>query len=242
MPAVTSITQLWPGIMTEQSLWYLENIDITGIFCPKKYGHQEESLFHKSFNKGEYIYMPEEYSDRVFFLTQGRVKVGSYGDNGREITKAILTKGEVFGELAFLGEQTRRDFAMAMEHTEVCIVTVEEMRSLMRDHNALNLFMMKVLGSRVLEMEQRLESLVFKDSRSRIVELLVEMVEKNGQRVGYEWVVRKFITHQEIANLTATSRQTVTTVLNDLRNKNLLTFNRRRLLVRDLDALKTLVA
>ena len=186
--------------------------------------------------------MPEEYSDRVFFLTQGRVKVGTYGDNGREITKAILTKGEVFGELAFLGEQTRRDFAMAMEHTEVCIVTVEEMRSLMRDHNALNLFMMKVLGSRVLEMEQRLESLVFKDSRSRIVELLVEMVEKNGQRVGYEWVVRKFITHQEIANLTATSRQTVTTVLNDLRNKNLLTFNRRRLLVRDLDALKTQVA
>ena len=64
------------------------------------------------------------------------------------------------------------------------------------------------------------------------------MVGKRGQRVGYEYVVRKFITHQEIANLTATSRQTVTTVLNDLRNRNLLTFNRRRLLVRDLDALK----
>ncbi len=74
------------------------------------------------------------------------------------------------------------------------------------------------------------------------MELLIEMVEKKGQRVGYEWVVRKFITHQEIANLTATSRQTVTTVLNDLRNKNLLTFNRRRLLVRDMDALKREVA
>lgn len=228
--------------MNEQSLWFLENIDVTGIFCPKKMGSQHDTLFHKSFKKGEYLYMPEEFSDRVFFLTQGRVKVGTYGDNGREITKAILTKGEVLGELAFLGEEKRRDFAMAMESTEVCIVTVEEMRSLMRDHNGLNLFMMRVLGSRVLEMEQRLESLVFKDSRSRIVELLIEMVEKKGQRVGYEWVVRKFITHQEIANLTATSRQTVTTVLNDLRNKNLLTFNRRRLLVRDMDALKMEVA
>jgi len=87
-------------------------------------------------------------------------------------------------------------------------------------------------------MESRLESLVFKDSRSRIVEFLTNLVAKKGQRVGYEWVIRNFITHQEIANLTATSRQTVTTVLNDLRTKNLLTFNRKRLLVRDLEALK----
>ena len=45
------------------------------------------------------------------------------------------------------------------------------------------------------------------------------------------------MTHQEIANLTATSRQTVTTVLNELRNKNILTFNRRRLLIRDMGEL-----
>lgn len=224
--------------MTDHSLWYLENIDITGIFCPQKMDDQHESLYHKKFKKGEYIYLPDEHSDRIYFLTTGRVKVGTYGDSGREITKAILTKGEMFGELAFLGEEKRRDFAYAMDVTEVCIVTVDEMRQLMRDHSALNVFLMKVLGSRVLKMEQRLESLVFKDSRSRIIELLIEMVEKRGQRVGYEHVVRKFITHQEIANLTATSRQTVTTVLNDLRNRNVITFNRRRLLVRDLEKLK----
>ena len=224
--------------MTDHPLWYLENIDITGIFCPQKMDSQHDSLYHREFKKGEYIYLPDEHSDRIYFLTQGRVKIGTYGDSGREITKAILTKGEVFGEMAFLGEDKRRDFAYAMENTAVCIVTVDEMRQLMRDHNGLSMFLMKVLGSRMLKMEQRLESLVFKDSRSRIIDLLVEMVEKKGQRVGYEHVVRKFITHQEIANLTATSRQTVTTVLNDLRNRNIITFNRRRLLVRELDQLK----
>jgi CRP-like cAMP-binding protein len=149
-----------------------------------------------------------------------------------------LSNGEVFGELSLIGEGKRRDFAYAMETTSACSITVEEMRGLLKDHNSLSLFLMRILGSRVLEMEQRLESLVFKDSRSRIVEFLIELVEKNGQRVGYEWVVRKFITHQEIANLTATSRQTVTTVLNELRNKELLTFNRKRLLVRDREALE----
>ncbi|MEL6986935.1 MAG: Crp/Fnr family transcriptional regulator [Bacteroidota bacterium] len=224
--------------MKDQSFWYLENIDVYGIFCPKKMGSSHDDHTQKTFKKGEYIYLPDEMSDRIFFLTEGRVKIGSYGESGKEITKAILSKGEVFGELSLIGEGKRRDFAYAMEETTACCITVDEMKSLLKDHNSLSMFLMKILGSRVLEMEQRLESLVFKDSRSRIIEFLVDLVNKRGQRVGYEWVVRKFITHQEIANLTATSRQTVTTVLNELRNKELLTFNRKRLLIRDKEALE----
>lgn len=224
--------------MKEQSLWYLENIDVTGIFCPNKLGGSEDNGLHKSFSKGDYIYLPDELSDKIFFIMEGRVKIGTIGENGKEITKAILTKGEVFGELAMIGEDRRRDFAYAMEDTTTCTVETDDVDRLMKDHSGLSLFFMKIMGSRVLDMEQRLESLIFKDSRSRIIEYLLEMVEKRGQRVGYEWVVRKFITHQEIANLTATSRQTVTTILNELRNDNIITFNRKRLLVRDLDLLK----
>jgi CRP-like cAMP-binding protein len=221
-----------------KSLWFLENLDISGIFCPKKMDAAHNAQTHKHFKKGEYIYLPEEHADKVYFLTEGRVKIGNYGDSGKEITKAILNPGEVFGELSLIGQTERRDFAYAMEKTSCCVLTVDEMKSLMRDHGGLNLFLMKIMGSRVLQMEQRLESLVFKDSRTRIIEFLLEMAENRGLRVGYELVVRKFITHQEIANITATSRQTVTTVLNDLRNKNLLTFDRRRLLIRDLEALR----
>lgn len=224
--------------MKDQTLWYLDNIDVNGIFCPKKMGGSHDSLNHKVFKKGDYIYLPEQSSDKIFFLTNGRVKIGSYGESGKEITKAILEQGQVFGELSMIGEEKRRDFAFAMEDSEVCVLSVEEMKSLMKDHSGLSLFFMRIMGSRVLEMENRLESLVFKDSRSRIVEYLVNLVKTRGQRVGYEWVVRKFITHQEIANLTATSRQTVTTVLNELRSDNILTFNRKRLLVRDLEKLE----
>lgn len=221
-----------------QSLWYLENIDVTGLFCPKKMGRGDlDNHSHKVFKKGDYIYLPEEHADKIFFVTEGQVKIGTYGESGKEITKAILNKGEVFGELSLIGESKRRDFAYAMDSTTCCVLSVNDMKALMRDHNGLNLFLMKILGSRVLEMEQRLESLVFKDSRTRIIEFLRNLALKKGQRVGYEMLVRKFMTHQEIANLTATSRQTVTTVLNELRNKNILTFNRRRLLIRDMDLL-----
>jgi CRP-like cAMP-binding protein len=224
--------------MEDKSLWYLENIDVTGIFCPKKYGDvDEESHSHKTFKKGSYIYLPDEMANRIFFITEGRVKIGTYGDSGKEVTKALLGKGEVFGELALIGQQRRRDFAYAMDKTSTCILTIKEMKDLMKDRSGLELFFLKIFGSRILDMEKRLESMVFKDSRSRIVQFLFNLTEEKGQRVGYEKVVRNFITHQEIANLTATSRQTVTTVLNELRNKNILTFDRRRLLVRDMKLL-----
>lgn len=194
-------------------------------------------MLHKQYKKGDYIYLPGELADKVFFVAEGRVKIGAYGESGKEITKTILGKGEVFGELPLTGGDERRNFAQVMEDTTVCVLSVEQMKALLKDHSALNMFFMKMMGNRMLEMEKRLESLVFKDSRTRVVEFLKELTTTKGQRVGYEWVVRKFLTHQEIANMTATSRQTVTTVLNELEAKNILTYNRRRMLVRDLEKL-----
>ncbi|MBK6993997.1 MAG: Crp/Fnr family transcriptional regulator [Lewinellaceae bacterium] len=222
-----------------QSLWHLENIDVTHLLCPTKLGNEDLMARHThcNFKKGESVYVPQDLSDRIFFITEGSVKISVMNEEGKEITKAILGRGEVFGELALLGEQRRHDFATALEDTNTCVVTLEELRGLMRDRSELNLFFMKMFGGRQLEMERRLESLVFRDSRSRIVEFLVNIARSKGQRVGYEWVIRKPVTHQEIANLTATSRQTVTTTLNDLRYKKLLSFNRSRLLIRDLDKL-----
>jgi len=224
--------------MSDKAIWYLENIDVSGIFCPKKLSHNISENHVKVVKKDEYVYLPDQDSDKIYFINKGRIKIGSYAESGKEITKAILGKGEVFGELAMLGENKRRDYAIAVEETNICCISSNEMKNLIKDHSSLSMFFMKMMGSKVIEMENRLESLVFKDSRSRIVQYLSELVVKRGQRVGYEWVVRNFITHQEIANLTATSRQTVTTVLNELRNDEIITFNRKRLLVRDLDKLK----
>jgi len=223
--------------MSEKALWYLENIDVMGIFCPKKLSNSDDSHAKETFTKGAYVYVPEDASNKIYFITEGRIKIGSRGSKDKEITKAILGKGEVFGELAILDGAERRDYAIAMEDSKVCAITKEEMKNLMKDYSQLNLFLMKLMGKRAIEMEKRLESLVFKDSRSRIIEFLSDLVEQKGQRVGYEMLVRKFVTHQEIANITATSRQTVTTVLNELRNKNILTFDRKRLLIRNMEEL-----
>jgi len=225
--------------MTDQTFWHLENIDLFGLLCPNKLGNSD-SMTHNSrqFKKGSNIYLPEDDADKLFLINEGRIKIGVYGNGGKEIIKAIIGKGEVFGELAMVGETKRRDFAFAMEDTNVCMISMDELKGLMKENSALQIFLMKVIGNRIIKVEKRLESLVFKDSRSRIEEYLLELANTKGQRVGYEMLVRKFNTHQEIANLTATSRQTVTTILNELRTRNLITFDRKRLLIRDLELLQ----
>lgn len=222
--------------MENQALWFLENIDVTSIFCPTK--NANHAHFKQLFKKGEYVYLQNEHADKIYFLTTGKIKIGTYSEDGKEITKTILGAGEVFGELSILGENKRRDFAIAMENTETCLVSVTEMNSLMREHSGLETFIMKIIGSRLLKMEKRLEALVFKDSRTRVIDFLKEMAIEKGRKVGFETEVRGFLTHQEIANLTATSRQTVTTILNELKKENIISFNRRRLLIRDMNALK----
>jgi len=224
--------------MSGHSIWYLENINASDIFSDKKLDGPDKGARQKKFDKGEVIYHADQSANHIYLIRSGKVKILSPADSGKEIVKAILNVGEVFGEKSIIGEQNYNDVAVAIEDTELSILSSTQVKSMMKEHSALSLFFMKLMGSKVLEMEQRLESLIFKDSKTRILEYLIQMIEKKGQRIGYEWVVRNFITHQEIANLTATSRQSVTTLLNELRNEGILTFDRKRLLIRDIDRLK----
>ncbi len=224
--------------MDQSNFWYLQNIDVTGIFCPDKMMSNPDKHSEKIFKRGEYIYMPDEHSDKIYFLLRGRVKIGTYGDEDKEIIKAILGAGEVFGEMALIKNGSRKDFAIAMEETEVCIIHKDDINKLFKERSPLQEFFLNLFGKRILQMESRLESLVFKNSRSRIIDFLIELAGKRGEPVGFETVVRKFLTHQEIANITATSRQTVTTVLNELRTKEIIKFDRRRLLIRSKEKLE----
>ena len=220
----------------------LDQQNLMSILIAEMDEAQLQAINKKVYKKHEYIYLPEETADRIFIIKRGRVKIGNQLDFTKEIIKKVLIKDEFFGEFSMIGQNTRTDFAIAMEETELYILTTHELNRLMRSHSELMIFMMNALGNRLMNMEQRLESFVFKTSRTRIIDFLNDLVHRRGQRVGYEMVIRKFFTHQEIANITATSRQTVTTVLNDLRNRNILTFNRRRLLIRSIDRLQAEVA
>ncbi|WP_255518088.1 Crp/Fnr family transcriptional regulator [Fulvivirga sp. M361] len=192
-----------------------------------------------NFKKNDFIYFPNEKAKYVYMIADGRVKIGHYTEDGKEVVKAILSAGEMFGELALTGEETRTDFAQAMDdETSVCPMSIEDMQALMADDKELSFKIYKLIGLRIRRLERKVELLVFKDARTRIIEFLKEAAAWKGRKVGFETMIPTRLTHKDIANLTGTSRQTVTTILNELKESNLINFDRRKILIRDLDKLK----
>jgi CRP-like cAMP-binding protein len=223
---------------TNKNIWYFEDTDLFDVLCPKKGPMVEE--FHPPgvFQKDDFIYFKDDSSEKVYMVSNGRVKIGTYAPDGKEIVKAILTRGELFGEMALAGEERREDFAQAMDNdTHICTMTIEDLKGLIAENKELSFTMFKLVGFRLRKMERKIESLVFKDARTRIIDFLREMAEEKGQKVGFEMMIKSHLTHKDIASLTGTSRQTVTTVMNELRDKNLINFDRRRILIRDMEKL-----
>ena len=121
------------------------------------------------------------------------------------------------------------------EDTSICPMTIEQMQELMLENKQLSLKIYKLIGFRIKKLERRIESLVFKDAKSRIIDFIKDLAHEKGKKVGFETMIKNNYTHQDIAKLTGTSRQTVTTILNELKEQNLINFDRRRILIRDLD-------
>ncbi len=224
--------------MNPAALWYFESVDLYNLLCP----HKVKDLLAKhtfiKYKKDDFVYLQNETSTHIYLISDGRVKIGHYSNDGKEVVTAILTKGEIFGELGLAGEEKRKDFAKAVVETMICPLTIDEMKNLMYENRELNFKILKLIGLRLMKIERKLELLVFKDARTRVIEFLKDTAAWKGKKVGFETAIFTKLTHKDIATLTGTSRQTVTTILNELKDQNAISFDRRRILIRDLASLR----
>ncbi len=186
-----------------------------------------------------FIYMPGDNSDTIFFLAKGMVKIGTHSGDGKEVIKMLIHPLAMFGELGLVGEPERQDFAQALrEDVHLYVLKVEDFKKVMSVNFDLCSNVMSLFGSRLIKAETKLEALIFKDARTRIVDFIKDSVFHQGRPVGFEMLLKHSLTHQDIANITSTSRQTVTLVLNELKKSDLIYFNRGKILVRDMTRLE----
>ncbi|MUP38276.1 Crp/Fnr family transcriptional regulator [Labilibaculum euxinus] len=211
------------------SIWCFENINLYQILCPHKLKEFGKDHF-EGFKKGDFIYFPEDASQSIFMVSKGKVKIVSYNEDGEEVVKAILGKGEIFGEKALLGEEKRSDYALACsEPTELCPMRLSDMYQLMRTNEKFGFSIYKLIGVRIKKMERRLEALLFKDVRTRLCEFIKEMADENGTIEGTELVVSHFFTQKDFADLIGTSRETVTRLFNELKEEGIIDYSRKEI-------------
>lgn len=214
-------------------LWYLQNFNLLqGLDKLTMKDLSERTHMHKN-TKKEIIYFPDEPSDTIYFLKEGKIKISRITEDGRSTKLQLLGPGEIFGESALLGQEKHENIAEVVEDSLVCSINKNMFQELLHDNPKLNLSLNKFIGFRLRKIETHVEDLVFKNAQDRVVSFLKRYVNTFGKEMVDGVRVRPFLTHQEIADLTATARQTVNTVLNNLVKENLIKYSRQYLHVFD---------
>ena len=198
----------------------------------KKYS--EKVVLHK----GEHIYRQGDDDQYIYFIEQGSVKQYSLSQSGKEVIKNILYPQNLVGEEIFSKIEKRRDFAKVIDPVVVLTrIHVEDLRALTQRYWEVNEQFISLLTKKLARTQQRVAGLIIDDARKRIIDFLKYNAVHKGRKVGMEMLIKHSMTQQDIANFTGTSRQTVTSILNDLRKTNKIYFKRNSILIRDMASL-----
>lgn len=224
--------------MTE-ALWYLKQCDLFRRLSLDEVARLEPLCRSRTFRRGEPIYLPSDAAAAAMVLAEGRVKIGALTPDGKQTLLAFVEPGELFGELEALDGGPREEFAEAAEKSTVVLLPAAVLRAMVADDPTLALGITKLLGVRRRRIERRLKSLLFRSNRQRLVSLLLELAEQYGvpstDPPGVRLTIK--LSHQDIASVIGSTRETVTVVLGELQAEGLVTVGRRRLVLADLQAL-----
>ncbi len=228
-------------MISKSKLWFLENFNLFEGLSEDEMKELEKITSMSETKRNEPIYFAQEPSNSIFFLKKGRVKLTRVSDDGKEMIIGLVNPGEVFGEMSILDMDERNDFATTMEDCLVCAISKDDFKKFLEKNPSLNLKISKLIGFKLKKYSERIEELVFKDATQRVISFILSLAKEHGKKIGDEYFIKPFLTHQDIAKLTACSRQTVNTILTDLREKKIINFDRRKLIIHDEKKLESLL-
>ncbi len=225
--------------ISEEKLWFFENFNLFDCLSKEEKMRLSDMTRMQEATSKQIIFLPQDPSNSLYFLKKGRVKISSYSDDGREITHAFLGPGELFGELALTGPGSREMIAETTEEALVCSVNADDFEKILEENPCLNLRITKLIGLRLKRVNMRLRRLWFKSAPERVIALLQDLMGDYGEEDSKGIMIKLKLTHQDMASLAATSRQTVTSTLSDLEKRGIIDYNRRTIFINDPDYLNS---
>jgi CRP-like cAMP-binding protein len=206
-------------------------IDFKGYFKVQTYPHNSV------------IYKPEDTSDRVYLLKNGRVRLMRLGRNSQRSVISILRAGDLFGELFLPEGAPIGEMAIAAGEAEVWSIEGRDFRAQLEARPTLALDVIKAYAERVRSLRGRVLGLTFKEVPARLADTLLTLAEAHGEKCphGGETDLRG-ITQQDLADLVGASRSFVSTLINEMKREGVLGNVGRILCIRDHKAVRKIAS
>ena len=214
-------------------IWYLKSNQLLEMFSSEQLSLIERSSRWKDFPKGAPIYLPGEPADSLFLVTDGLVKLCHLTSEGKASTLAFIKIGEVFGELALLDSGSRGEYCEAVTKTTIVRIPKHTLLPYMESNVQFVVAITKIVNYRRLRIENRLKTMLFSSNQQRLANLLLDLAEQFGSAVDEGVKIGLKLSHQELANLIGTTRETVTIMLGKMKAEGLISGKRESVVLTD---------
>lgn len=192
----------------------------------------------KKAKKGDVIYFSSSDVPRIFLLKKGNIKIVSVDDEGNETIKEILQKGDLFGELSLERDNDVNEYAKALtDEVSICSFLLSDFEDLLVRNPTLALSYTKFVGLKMKRIKNNYANLVSKDAKTRLITFLKDWSEREGKIEGNKVTLENYLTQNDIAQIICTSRQTATSLLNELVENNLIYYTRKEIIIEDISKL-----
>jgi CRP/FNR family transcriptional regulator, cyclic AMP receptor protein len=224
----------------KRTLWYLKKIPILAELGPEVLARLSERIQLREVRRREVVYLPGDPGNSMFIVNGGRIKISKVTRDGKALTLNYVGPSEVFGETCLIEGGPREEMAEAMENSMITELERNDVEKLLQNHAQLGFQMTRILAQRRRELENKLETLVFRDVTSKLAELLLALAEEYGVEDSRGTMVALKITHQELANLIGSTRETVSLTLSQFKRKRLICTEGRKVIIADAESLRAL--
>ena len=183
----------------------------------------EMSCTPRKYPKNSMVILEEEFGDIIFIILVGTVKITRVNDEGKEVILALLGPGEIFGEMAILDGEARSANALAQEDCELLAIQKSEFLNLLKKNFKISFALMGELAKRLRKSDQQIEALSLSDAEHRIGVSVLNLAEDMGVIRKGQVTIEKLPFQQDIANMSGTSRETVSRVLKLFEDRHMIT-------------------
>jgi CRP/FNR family cyclic AMP-dependent transcriptional regulator len=164
----------------------------------------------------------------TYFLLEGRVKLFHMSKQGREVTVQILQAGDVFGDFSEDERDGQQLWAETIEPSRVAVMPTDHFSGLLRRHPSVALRLVGEMSTRLSRRAEQIEDLALRDVPGRVASTLLKLAEEHGTMGSRGMTISLRLTHQDIADMAAAGRETVTAVLARLRRDGTIDIENKR--------------
>lgn len=211
---------------------YLQMVDIFQDLTEAEMEEVDRATTISSCRRGKILYMPEDTSEVLFLLKEGRVQLYRISPDGKKLVIATVGPGAMFGEMALIGQGMHNTFAEAVEDCVLCVMSRADVERLLVTKPKVALRLFEVMGSRLKELETRQEEIAFKGIPARLASLLLHLADEADSNI------IAGLTHQDLGEQIGTYRETTTQTLNAFKADGLIDIGRKRIEILDRRALQ----